>query len=101
MDFSEIKKLVGKLGSVAIFEQEGSCFVVLSYDKFKSLTENADEETRVKVNLNQANRSLFQNGLSDQDSLEKLNKDIEILKEEIKRKELSELESEEIESVID
>ncbi|MBI2057399.1 MAG: hypothetical protein HYT63_00220 [Candidatus Yanofskybacteria bacterium] len=93
MDLREIKKIVNGLGGVVIVDKDGSRTVVLSYEKYMELSgqnqdERDDSEQKIKLNLYAEN---FKNGAADQEVIEKLNQDIAILKDEIRRKELQEL----------
>jgi len=104
VNWSEIKQLLETVGSVAVLDQDGSKFIVLSHDNYLRLLDKDREETGIRLNFFPA---VQKNGLSvqeteAQETIEKLNQDIAILKEEIKRKELQEISlSEEEGSVID
>ncbi|MBI2677069.1 MAG: hypothetical protein HYX21_03960 [Candidatus Yanofskybacteria bacterium] len=93
MNLEEIKKVVNNLGGAVIFDKDGSRMVVLSYEKYLELfgqnqDERDDPEQKIKLNLYAEN---FKNGAADQEVIEKLNQDIAILKEEIRKKELQEI----------
>ncbi len=98
MDLSEIKQLLETVGSVVVFDQDGSKFVVLPYGKYLELFSKCKEETKVKLNLFSYGQK---NGLSDQEMIERLNQDIAVLKDEIKKKELQEIDLAEEGAVID
>ena|SRR3989338_9001537 len=104
IDWNEIKQLLETVGSVAVLDQDGSKFIVLSHDNYLRLLDKDREETGVRLNFFPPG---LKNGLSvqkteAQETIEKLNQDIAILKEEVKRKELQEISlSEEEGSVID
>lgn len=85
--------MVNNLGGAVIFDKDGSRMVVLSYEKYLELfgqnqDERDDPEQKIKLNLYAEN---FKNGAADQEVIEKLNQDIAILKEEIRKKELQEI----------
>ncbi len=98
MDLNEIKQILEIAGSVVVFDQDGSRLVVLSYNKYLELFSKSKEETKVKLKLFSPS---FKNGLSDQEMVERLNQDIAILKDEIKKKELQEIDLAEEDTVID
>lgn len=96
MNLNEIKQILEKVGCVAIFGQDGSKMVVLSWGKYKELFDfdSNREETAPRLNfLSESKNGLsFVSDPSDQETIERLNLDIAILKEEIRKKELEELE---------
>lgn len=96
MDLNEIKQILEKVGCVAVFDQDGFKMVVLSYEKYRELFDNGKEETAPRLNLLSEPRNglSFVSDTSGQETIERLNRDIAILKEEIRRKELQELEGE-------
>lgn len=98
MDINELKQILETVGSVVVSDQDGSKFVVLPYSKYLELFSKSKEETKVKLNLFSHSPK---NGLSDQEMIERLNQDIAILKDEIKKKELQEIDLVEEEAVID
>jgi len=81
MNFSRLKELVRKLGGLLVLDGDEPAFVVLSYDKYQKMEQG--EEVPV-----------IANGISeigDEETMERLNQEILVLKEEIRQKEEAEL----------
>lgn len=94
MDFEQLKKLVKKLGGILVLNGNEPEFVILSYDQYKK-ADNAGGDA--EVNLGEE---------EDEKTIEKLNREILALKEEIRQKESAELienteEEEPVANVID
>lgn len=87
----EIKKIVKRLGQAVLLGEDGSHLVVLPLDKYLSLVDNTQGES--------PSGSAFEGNGSENGQelllIEKLNRDIALLKEEIRKKELEELNTEE------
>lgn len=107
MLLKDIKKVVKTLGHAVLLEEDGSGLVVIPLDKYLQLTEPGKGEEVAVRRAKEAGRNGYgeeeeENWRvtvsprvnSEQDLLlvEKLNQDIAMLKEEIKRRELEELE---------
>ncbi|HEY4484644.1 MAG TPA: hypothetical protein VI978_02895 [Candidatus Paceibacterota bacterium] len=91
MNLDEIKKIVKDLGSAIIFDQDGPKVVCLSYEKFSEMfgqNQNREPEQKIRLNLYE---NAYKNDTSDIEVIERLNQDIAILKEEIRKKELQEM----------
>ena len=89
MDLSKLKDLVKKLGGLLILDGDEPALVVLSYDKYQKL--DAGEELPVS-HRNGLDESVIANGVDiDETTVEKLNQEILVLKEEIRQKEEAEL----------
>ncbi|MDO8494980.1 MAG: hypothetical protein Q7S32_00440 [bacterium] len=99
MNLKDVKKLVKTLGHVVVVEEDGSGLVIISLDKYLSLVNGHEEAvTTAEVYTEESGEVVLPEsirGLNEQELMliEKLNQDIAILKEEIKKKELEELES--------
>lgn len=109
MTLAEIKKLVKALGQVVILEEDGQGLAVVPVEHYLNLLQNGRGE---EIAVNRLARPSFDeqnlggfaaNGRADDNEavseqelllIEKLNKDIAVLKEEIKKRELEELASE-------
>ncbi|OGN12020.1 MAG: hypothetical protein A3C71_00675 [Candidatus Yanofskybacteria bacterium RIFCSPHIGHO2_02_FULL_43_15c] len=106
MDLNEIQKLIEELGAAVIVGEEGPKMIAMSYDTYKNMAVGRGN------GVSRENRSHFVPAITDHDRLtfpeqlairaeksgngeqelvEKLNQDIAILKEEIKKKELGEM----------
>lgn len=79
MNFTELKELAKKLGGIVVMNGNVPEFVVLSYLNYRKL-DGLNEETN---RMNKTN--------PEEDVIEKLNREILALKEEIRQKEESEL----------
>lgn len=110
MNFSEIKNLAKKLGGVVLLEEgEKSGMVVLSLEKYREITSQSEEEVQLNhspaISAVSAQSELKPTAGSEKETLlrgptpwretpdsgeliEKLNRDIAALKEEIRKKEL-------------
>ena len=51
IDWNEIKQLLETVGSVAVLDQDGSKFIVLSHDNYLRLLDKDREETGVRLNF--------------------------------------------------
>ena len=96
MDFNQLKKLVKKLGGILVLNGDEPEFVILSYDQYEK-TDRAAENTEEGPERQKQD---------EEKTIEKLNREILALKEEIRQKESAELventeESEPAASVID
>lgn len=81
MNFSELKNLVKKLGGAVVMKDERPEFVILSYENYKKISqENGAENSPKSADFGGEN-----------EALEKLNKEISALKEEIRQREELEL----------
>ena len=107
MQLKEIKQLVKSLGHAVLVEEDGTGLVVLPLAEYLELVgqqSGTDEELSLKSAEDHINGVVLRNGIAwrempatgmtEQDllTIEKLNQDIAMLKEEIKKRELEELE---------
>lgn len=96
MDINEIQKLIEELGAAVIVGEEGPKMIAMSYETYKNMT--ARHHHFVPA-ITDHDKSAYPEQLAiraerntgEQEMIEKLNQDIAILKEEIKKKELGEL----------
>lgn len=103
MQLKEIKQLVKSLGHAVLVEEDGSGLVVLSLPEYLELIGQqidneegeAAEHNGVALKNGLTWREVPASGMTEQDllTIEKLNQDIAMLKEEIKKRELEELEN--------
>lgn len=102
MQLKEIKQLVKSLGHAVLVEEDGSGLVVLSLPEYLELIgQQTDEDIAIAEHNGVALkngltwREVPASGMTEQDllTIEKLNQDIAMLKEEIKKRELEELEN--------
>lgn len=102
MDFGKLKDLVKKLGGLLIFDGDEPSLVILSYDKFKKLDTGGEEiPVSHRNGVNAEETALFNGGIdesvvangieADEVTVERLNQEILVLKEEIRQKEEAEL----------
>jgi hypothetical protein len=97
MQFKDIKKIVKTLGHVVVVDEDGADLVVVSLDKYLSLINGAEEAVATRAEYIEERDETVSlegsSGFNEQELMliEKLNQDIAILKEEIKKKELDEL----------
>ena len=106
MDINEIQKLIEELGAAVIVGEDGPKMIAMSYDTYKNMTAgrgngiNKESHDHFVPAITDHDRLTFPEQLAiradkssqeDQELIEKLNQDIAILKEEIKKKELGEL----------
>ena len=82
MDFSELKQLAKKLGGILVMNGNSPEFVVLAYDQYQKLTGDGQSERRTNPSRLTP---------EEEETIEKLNKEILVLKEEIRQKEEAEL----------
>lgn len=92
MTFSRLKELVGKLGGLLILDGDEPAFVVLSYDKYQKMEAGEEIPVSSRNGFNGLDET-FANGIDsvDETTVEKLNQEILVLKEEIRQKEEAEL----------
>ena len=110
MHIDEIQKLVEELGAAVIVGEDGPKMIAMSYDTYKNMTSRRDHHfvpaitdrpgAEIEHALWHPVTEVLENKMEeikvrahgdDQEVIEKLNQDIAILKEEIKKKELGEL----------
>lgn len=99
MDIKELEQLAGQFGSVVVLEDEKPAFVVLSFEKYQELQKNENKEVLVKhfsrLNGNgsvlaefaanrQASKEASTDSNENSEDLERLNKEILALKEEVR-----------------
>ena len=99
MDINELKKLVKNSTAVLVLDNGETSLGILNYDTYKDLvfqepvrevkiSKNHSAPTANGLNENQAKPALSQDGLNaEPEVLEKINKDILALKEEIEKEE--------------
>jgi hypothetical protein len=84
MNFDQLKKLVKKLGGILVLNGNEPEFVILSFDQYQKTDGAVSDE-----------REVFEGpdfeGPDDEKTIEKLNREILALKEEIRQKESAEL----------
>lgn len=97
MDLNEIQKLIEELGAAVIVGEDGPKMIAMSYETYKNMTARnhhfvpaITDHDRLTFPEQLAIRA-EKSATADQELIEKLNQDIAILKEEIKKKELGEL----------
>ena len=83
MSLGKLKELVRKLGGLLVLDGDEPAFVVLSYDKYQKMEQG--EEVPVMAN------GISEIGDGDEETMERLNQEILVLKEEIRQKEEAEL----------
>lgn len=83
MDFSELKQLAKKLGGILVMNGNSPEFVVLAYDQYQKLTGGV-QNSEPRTNPSRLTPE-------EEETIEKLNKEILALKEEIRQKEEAEL----------
>ena len=88
MNLAELKELARKLGGVLVVDSNGPQFVVLPYGRYKSLETEAAGRVR---SFTQAENPESFNGVEESQVIEKLNREILALKEEIRQREEAEL----------
>jgi PHD/YefM family antitoxin component YafN of YafNO toxin-antitoxin module len=81
MDFNQLKTLAKKLGGILVMNGNVPEFVVLSFEDFQKMQGESEIEEQA-------------NPADDEGAIEKLNKEISALKEEIRQKEEAELDEE-------
>ena len=84
MDFKQLKELAKKLGGILVMDGNSPDFVLLSYQKYIELQQQVSQNTTPPS----TNR---QTDVSEDLLIERLNKEIASLKEEIRQKEESEM----------
>lgn len=103
MQLKDIKKVVKAMGHAVLLEEDGSgLVVVLLKDYLQLLGLETGEEVTVRRTEQQKNGladTVSVSGEQDLLLVEKLNQDIAMLKEEIKKQELEELEDDPKETV--
>lgn len=77
MDFNRLKELAKKLGGILVLNGNEPEFIILSYDQYKKIDNAANGEEN--------------SGGNEEETIEKLNREILALKEEIRQKESAEL----------
>ncbi len=101
MDINEIQKLIDELGAAVIVGEEGIKMVAVSYETYQTMMrgnglKRGGHEHFVPA-ITDHDRLTFpeqlairaeRSGTNEQEAIEKLNQDITLLKEEIKKKEL-------------
>lgn len=97
MNIKEIKQLVKNLGHAVIIEENGSGLAVLPLHEYLELLDQqtAGPQTNGTMGESQNHWQIaVPSNMTEQDllTIEKLNQDIAMLKEEIKKRELEELE---------
>ena len=107
MDLKEIEKLVEELGAAIIIGEDGPKMIAMSYDTYRTMADgrgngfNRQDFHGFVPAVTDHDKLTFPEQLAiraekaasgEQELIEKLNQDIAILKEEIKKKELGELE---------
>ena len=106
MNIKEIQKLVEEFGAAVIVGEEGPKIIAISYETYRGLVDSKGnglshersgefvpaitEEDRLTFPEQIANRAEKLTA-AEQELIEKLNQDIAVLKEEIKKKELGEI----------
>ncbi|HAU07368.1 MAG: hypothetical protein UW46_C0010G0015 [Candidatus Yanofskybacteria bacterium GW2011_GWF1_44_227] len=104
MKIDELKKLMNKSTAVLVMENGDPSYVVLNYDTYKDLVLTKEDEKSVKINQNlppqeslkepvfrgvdeiiAASKMTF--GENELEILERINKDIQVLREEIQKEE--------------
>lgn len=88
MDFEQLKKLVKKLGGILVLDGNKPEFVLLSYDQYKKMDMAAGDG---EVPISQEEPERQEEQPEDEKTIEKLNREILALKEEIHQKESAEL----------
>jgi len=95
MDINEIQKLVEELGAAVIVGEDGIKMIAMSHDTYRSMT--TSRHHNFVPAITDHDRLTFPEQLAiraersdEQEIVEKLNQDIALLKEEIKKKELGE-----------
>lgn len=78
MDFKRLKELAKKLGGILVLNGNEPEFVILSYDQYKKIDNAVNDEENL-------------GGGEEEKTIEKLNREILALKEEIRQKESAEL----------
>lgn len=110
MKIQDLKKLVSQVGSVVLMDDSGVSLVVLSYEQYQSLlgierpsadrpapeiepsVEHAETDDGFQQTGNVGTGTgNFGSGTTDREAVERLNREISLLKEEIKQRELQEL----------
>ncbi len=106
MDINEIQKLIEELGAAVIVGEEGIKMIAMSYDTYQATMSNRGNGLSRESNhtfvpaVTDYDKLAFTEQLAiraqktsgeDQELIERLNQDIAVLKEEIKKKELGEL----------
>ena len=88
MDFLKLKQLVRKLGGLLVLDGDEPAFVVLSYDKYQKMDLGEEIPVSSRNGFNGLDETIV-NGFSNSEevTVEKLNQEILVLKEEIRQKE--------------
>jgi uncharacterized protein YdcH (DUF465 family) len=81
MDFNRLKELARKFGGVLVLNGNSPEFIILSYEQYKKLETSIDSEENSGRGKEE----------DDEETIEKLNREILALKEEIRQKESAEL----------
>jgi len=89
MDFERLKKMAEKLGGILVLDKDEPSFVILPYDKYEELQKGFSKEQSVFRDIIENDTS--SENMQDQGAVEKLNKEIESLREEIRQREELEL----------
>lgn len=97
MDISELKKLLDNSATVVVVDNDSPSFVVLKYDAYKNIisSQPQDQPQGVKNNNSQtvANQTVSSVaakpgfGEEEMEILERINKDIQALKNELEKEE--------------
>ena len=100
MNLDEVQKLIEELGAAVIVGEDGPKMIAMSYETYQSKIMNGRNHHFVPA-ITDHDRLTFPEqlairaekfGQGEQELIEKLNQDIALLKEEIKKKELGEIE---------
>lgn len=102
MDFNRLKTLVRKLGGLLVLEGGEPELVILPYEKYQKLetellffasdaSDAKSTEATPAFSRDGLNSLTENNGGEEQETMDKLNQEILVLKEEIRQKEASEL----------
>jgi len=75
MDFDQLKELTKKVGGILVLNGNEPEFIILPYDQYEKMNQMADNK----------------DSESEEETIEKLNREILALKEEIRQKESAEL----------
>jgi hypothetical protein len=75
MDFNQLKELTKKVGGILVLDGNEPEFIILPYDQYEKMSQMADNK----------------DSESEEETIEKLNREILALKEEIRQKESAEL----------
>ena len=94
MKIQDLKKLVSQVGSVILMDDSGTGLVVLSYEQYQSLLGIELPNAEIELAFGSQGQVPMGSGAPDTaecEEVERLNREIGLLKEEIKQRELQEL----------